>query len=152
MECVDVVVLVPNEDGYSLLAIRRGKSPFAGMWALPGGKVNAGEDEIEAAIRELREETEVSLTEDDLGYVGAFDKPGRDPRWEEAISYAYFALLNQLPAIKAGDDAIECQWIHVSHDGKVLGGLAFDHEEIVRSAVWTLVALCEESNHNPMDL
>lgn len=135
MECADIVVLVPNENGYYLLAIRRGKNPFAGMWALPGGRVNIGEESLDAAVRELSEETNLFFESDDFEFVGAFDKPGRDPRCEETISYAYVIELDYAPKCVPGDDAIECEWVQVSKDGKVLGGLAFDHEDIVFSAI-----------------
>lgn len=43
-----------------VLLIRRGKAPYAGYWSLPGGKVEAGESLLQAAHRELLEETGVT--------------------------------------------------------------------------------------------
>ena len=48
--------VVFNEDG-ALLLIKRGKPPFEGMYAFPGGGVDKGETVEEACARELREET-----------------------------------------------------------------------------------------------
>ena len=43
-----------------VLLIRRGKAPYAGFWSLPGGKAEAGESLLQAAQRELLEETGVT--------------------------------------------------------------------------------------------
>ncbi len=48
--------VVHDPDG-RLLLIRRGHPPHAGLWSLPGGRVEAGESPEEAVEREVREET-----------------------------------------------------------------------------------------------
>jgi 8-oxo-dGTP diphosphatase len=52
---VGVVCLRGNE----VLLIRRGTPPRMGEWSLPGGRIEPGERAIDAALRELREETGV---------------------------------------------------------------------------------------------
>lgn len=42
-----------------MLLIRRGKAPRLGEWTLPGGRIEPGERAVDAALRELREETGV---------------------------------------------------------------------------------------------
>lgn len=42
-----------------VLLIRRGKAPRLGEWTLPGGRIEPGERAVDAALRELREETGV---------------------------------------------------------------------------------------------
>lgn len=56
---VAAAVLV-EEDGRVLL-VRRANEPFRGLWTLPAGFVNGGEDPAEAAERECLEETGLSV-------------------------------------------------------------------------------------------
>lgn len=44
-----------------LLMLKRRKEPFAGYWTAPGGKIRAGEDPREAVLREMREETHLTV-------------------------------------------------------------------------------------------
>jgi 8-oxo-dGTP diphosphatase len=115
-----------------LLLIKRKHPPFQGMYALPGGFVDPDEDLEVAATRELEEET--GLTNVSLAQVGAFGKPGRDPRGHTiTVAYTAFCLLGRAAreaAVRAGDDAAEAAWFPVSR----LPPLAFDHEEVVRAA------------------
>ena len=53
--------------GQEVLMVRRAVPPEAGRWALPGGKVELGEVVLEAAERELEEETGLSC--EPLGVV-----------------------------------------------------------------------------------
>ena len=43
--------------GRKVLLVRRKRAPFAGLWSLPGGKVERGEAPRDAVSRELKEET-----------------------------------------------------------------------------------------------
>ncbi|MDP3800618.1 NUDIX hydrolase [Brevundimonas sp.] len=45
--------------GDTVLLIRRGRTPRQGEWSLPGGRIEPGERAVDAALRELREETGV---------------------------------------------------------------------------------------------
>ena len=57
-ECVGVICFRRHE----VLLIQRGQPPRQGKWSLPGGRIDPGESEQDAAIRELREETCVDAT------------------------------------------------------------------------------------------
>lgn len=96
------------EKELQLLLIKRGKHPFLGEWALPGGFVRPTETTEQAAQRELCEETGVQ--EVYLEQLYTFSELGRDPRtW--VMSCAYMALVDQsLVRLKAGDDADEAKW------------------------------------------
>src|SRR5689334_22794911 len=54
---VDLVVLTVRTHALCALAVRRGEPPYQGRWALPGGFVRPDEGLMEAACRELVEET-----------------------------------------------------------------------------------------------
>lgn len=124
----DAAVLSRDTAGNrTILLIRRGNEPFAGKWALPGGFVNEGERSIDAARRELEEETGIDIGSADLlAHIGIYDTPGRDPRgW--TVSAAYATELPGQPTAQGRDDASEAQWHRVDS----LPPLAFDHDAIV---------------------
>ena len=120
---VDAVVV---RDGRVLL-VRRGKPPFEGGWALPGGFVDRGERLEEAVLRELREET--GLEGRLLGVVGAYSRPDRDPRGH-TVSVVYALEAEEGEAVGA-DDAAEAAW----HDLASPPELAFDHGEVLADYV-----------------
>jgi 8-oxo-dGTP diphosphatase len=135
MSCVDLVVLVDTGTNYKVLSIKRGRPPFVGMWANPGGNIDEGEKPLDAAVRELEEETELVINPDHFYYVGAFDKPYRDPRNKNCVSHAFAVVLDEIPVVQAGDDATECTWNNVSYDGDVTVDMAFDHSEIIKKSI-----------------
>lgn len=129
----DVVALAKREDKLHVLLIRRGWEPFAGMLALPGGHIKFGEHPIEAACRELAEETGIHLDPTQLTFTKAYADPDRDPRGQYA-TWAYLAVLDgEPPQPTAGDDAAESHWLPI--DSLTLTGLAFDHWKIIRDAL-----------------
>ncbi len=121
-------VLVTREPNPRVLLIRRKGEPFAGSWAFPGGFVNEGEKLIDAARRELHEETGVDVADVEQLYTAG--DPGRDPRgW--TVTVAYLAQVD--PATLrpvAADDAAEVGWFPLD----ALPPLAFDHAMILTRA------------------
>ena len=120
---VDVVVV--GRDG-SIVLVRRGKEPFKGMWALPGGFVEYGETVEEAAKREVREETGLEIAI--IGLVGVYSRPDRDPRGH-VISIAFLAE-EVGGELRAGTDAAD-----VGRFREIPAELAFDHAEIIQDAL-----------------
>jgi 8-oxo-dGTP diphosphatase len=93
--------------GDAVLLIRRGRPPRQGEWSLPGGRIEPGERAIDAALRELREETAVEA--EIVGLVDVVD--GLFP--EVGLHYVlidYAARwLSGEPV--AGDDAAEARFV-----------------------------------------
>jgi len=109
-----------------VLLIRRGKAPFKGRYALPGGFVDVGETVEAACRRELQEETGVKAGR--LRLVGIYSDPRRDPRGH-VCSVVYLTRIARAAA-RAGDDAAAVEW--VADWSKV--ELAFDHALILADA------------------
>ena len=55
-----------NEDGALLIARRPEGRPMAGLWELPGGKIEAGEEPEDGLIREMKEELGIGVAKADL--------------------------------------------------------------------------------------
>ena len=92
--------------GDEVLLIRRGKPPREGEWSLPGGRIKPGERAVDAALRELREETGVEA--DIVGLIDVVD--GLFP--EAGMHYVlidYVALWRSGEPV-AGDDAMEARF------------------------------------------
>lgn len=124
---VDIVLFTIRERKLHLLLIRRLAEPFAGAYALPGGFVVEGESVDAAAERELREEAGVEKVY--LEQLYTFGEPGRDPRGR-VVTVAYYAMVPQTQALRAGTDAADAAWFPVDK----LPALAFDHRQIVEYA------------------
>lgn len=119
------VAMVTVEAVPRVLLIRRRHDPFAGRWALPGGFVDENERLIDAAQRELREET--GLEHADLEQLHTFGDPGRDPRgWTVSVAYLARVAPSLLHPV-AADDAEAVGWFSLTD----LPSLAFDHAAIL---------------------
>lgn len=118
---VDAIVISPQK---SVLLIERGREPFKGKWALPGGFINMDETLEIACRRELEEETGLRVGE--LKQFRTFDAVDRDPR-HRTISVLFYSFLEEELVPFAGDDAAKVQWFSLSH----IPELAFDHQLIL---------------------
>lgn len=114
-------------EGGRVLLVRRGRPPFRGRWALPGGFVE-GDEPVEAAVaRELLEET--GLAARPVRLVGVYSGPGRDPRGP-TVSVAY-RMAGVIGAPSGGDDAAAAAWVSIRRHPP----LAFDHARILNDAL-----------------
>jgi 8-oxo-dGTP diphosphatase len=128
----DVVLLCADGDGeLQVLLIQRGKEPYAGAWALPGGHVHVdrGETARQCGARELLEETGIGVAAGELVEIGVYDEPCRDPRGRY-VSVAFAIVLDHAPIPTAGDDAATARWMP-----STVTELAFDHHAILAAAV-----------------
>ncbi len=110
----------------NVLLVRRGRPPFRGFWALPGGFVELRETVEEALVRELHEET--GLVGHPLGIVGVYSGPDRDPR--KPTTTVAFLVGGRGGNPVGHDDAASAAWVRLSEARP----LAFDHERILKDA------------------
>lgn len=131
---VDLVVFTIRDDELCALTIRRAAPPYRGRWALPGGFVLEDEDLVDAARRELAEETSLDDRRAHLEQLATYGAPRRDPR-KRVVSVAYLALAAELPEPAAGSDAADARWRPVAELLSGSRNLAFDHDEILRDGL-----------------
>ncbi|QLK61301.1 pyrimidine (deoxy)nucleoside triphosphate diphosphatase [Enterobacteriaceae bacterium Kacie_13] len=77
MKTVDVVAALIEQDGKLLLARRDASSDQAGLWEFPGGKVETGESQQAALVRELQEEMGITATVEDFVATSELQQPQR---------------------------------------------------------------------------
>jgi 8-oxo-dGTP diphosphatase len=118
--------------GGRILLVRRGRPPFKGGWALPGGFVNLRETVEQAVAREVWEETGLRGRPEKL--VGVYSGPDRDPR--KPTTSVVFHIVGRGGEPRGGDDAAEARWIPL----REVGRLAFDHNQVVKDALTQLRA------------
>ncbi|GHU37728.1 ADP-ribose pyrophosphatase [Betaproteobacteria bacterium] len=119
-----------------VLLVRRGNTPGAGLWALPGGFLEGRERLWQGAIRELKEETGLNITHAELEHalrgVAVFDHPERSQRGRVITHAHWFDLsLNALPDVAGADDAAEARWIPVAELAAMESRLFEDHLHIL---------------------
>ena len=137
---VDVVLLTVVEQSLEVLLIQRGNPPYEEAWALPGGFVEPDEDLVDAAARELFEETGICVDPDSLQQVGAYGHPARDPRMR-VVTVAYGTIAGQQAQVpRGGSDAARAELVAVADVQSDRVRLAFDHRLIVEDAVSMLLA------------
>ncbi len=143
---VDIVALKDNNS--KILLVKRCKNvlTYPGAWSLPGGfqessskrgeTFETSETLIDAAIRELKEETGLDLFQykNLFKKIGIFEGQNRDPRNNKESWSASTAFLISLPEnlsskVKAGDDAADAEWIPLKELKNYQ--LAFDHKHII---------------------
>ena len=134
IDTADAVMFAHDaHDVLHVLTIVRRWEPFPGCRALPGGHIDPGEWITVAAVRELAEETGISVARSDLTPVGTYNAPGRDPRGPYR-TFAFTALLPAMPAPVAADDAAAAEWTPLQVIRADLDSMAFDHRAIVLDA------------------
>ena len=99
-------VVVDND---RLLLVRRGKAPAAGLWSVPGGRVEHGETLIEATVRELREETGLDGVCGPLIDWGEFFEGDH-----HSIVFDFEVTLVGHDEPVAADDASEVRWVDLN--------------------------------------
>lgn len=93
----------------ALLLVRRGRGANAGLWAVPGGKVDYGETMREAVAREVREETGLEVEVGAVVWVGDAFGPGSSPAWHYTLVDFCCRIIGG--TVAASDDALEAAWV-----------------------------------------
>lgn len=88
--------IICQEDGKVLL-VRKADD----KWNLPGGKVESGEKPLQAAVRELSEET--GLETDSLQFLGR-------NMFEQRAHYVFLAAFSSPVNVVAQNEIAECRW------------------------------------------
>ncbi len=128
---VAVGVVVIKDD--NILLIRRSKPPKSDSWSIPGGAQELGETIIQAAIREVREETAITIGNPHfLAVVDFIDRDG-----ESSIKHHYtlidYAANYQSGTLAAGDDAVQAKWVPIDRISEY--SLWQETEKIIYAAV-----------------
>ena len=126
---MDVVIFTLRDRDLQVYLVRRAEERFAGSWSLPGGIVRSEEALDAAAMRQLREQSNVDNIY--LQQLYTYGEPDRDSR-RRVISVAYFALIVAECIVPDGDH--DRAW-HSVYD---LPPLAFDHRRMVEDALTRL--------------
>lgn len=100
--CVGAII---KDEAGRLLLIRRGHEPGKGLWSIPGGRIEPGESDEAALVREVREETGLAVTVGRL--VGAVRRPAGGGSVLDIRDYAAEVTGGTLAP---GDDADDATW------------------------------------------
>jgi ADP-ribose pyrophosphatase YjhB (NUDIX family) len=139
----DNIIFTKSADGEDLkvLLIQRGNHPFKGFWCHPGGFIDQSESTHQAAVRELKEETDLDVSEKDVAFVKKYDRPWRDPRMKFITMFTHVSFFPTLPAFEAGDDAADACLVSVKdifEDNSTIQ-LGFDHKQSIADAITYLM-------------
>jgi 8-oxo-dGTP diphosphatase len=124
---------VIKDDQGRLLLIKRGHEPGAGLWSLPGGRVEPGETDAEALVREMREETGLTVQAgpllgsvrrpvpggppaaagglDSTAAAGSQDNSDVGGRDSTVLDIRDYAATVTGGTLRAGDDAADARWV-----------------------------------------
>lgn len=97
----------------NILLIQRNKPPKAEQWSIPGGAQNLGEQLVDAASREVLEETNVEI--ENIKLIKTVDFIDKD---ENGIIRFHYSLIDFMADYKsgelnAGDDALNAKWVPI---------------------------------------
>jgi 8-oxo-dGTP diphosphatase len=101
--CVGAVI---KDEAGRLLLIKRGHEPGAGLWSIPGGRIEPGESNGRALVREVLEETGLAITVGRL--LGVVQRPGLAGAVVDISDYLAVVTGGELAA---GDDAADARWV-----------------------------------------
>jgi 8-oxo-dGTP diphosphatase len=111
---IDCVGAVIKDARGRLLLIKRGHEPGAGLWSLPGGRVEPGETDAEALVREMQEETGLAVVAGRL--LGTVQRSLANGDVLDIRDYAATIIGG---ALNPGDDAADARWVGAEDFGSL---------------------------------
>ena len=113
-----------------VVLVKRGQPPLAGEWSIPGGRLETGETMREGVVREVREET--GLTVEPAELLGVYDRLLRDEAGRILYHYVLidFLCLRVAGELHAGGDADDARWFSREEIGRI--SLVEDTAEVIR--------------------
>jgi 8-oxo-dGTP diphosphatase len=123
-QTASAIIEFPNN---KVLLIKRGTPVFRGYWALPGGKVEDGETVEEAMVREIREET--GLTVEIVKKIGEYHETGAN----NGIEYDYYPICFLVKVVegKIERQKEEIEKIRLFELDEIPQRLAFTHLDMI---------------------
>ncbi|HBZ44883.1 MAG TPA: NUDIX hydrolase [Maritimibacter sp.] len=128
MTRVSAAMAVVVQAGQVLL-VKRKKQPDAGLWGYPGGHVELGETPLDAAARELWEETGVTARAETVLDVLPIDAPGY------AFDLAAVLCAYETGDPVAADDAAAAAWVAVTEVLEKRLEMSQDVDRVLRLAM-----------------
>lgn len=119
--CADALVLHDDQ----VLLIKRGREPFKGMWAMPGGFQEFGEHPSTTVTREVQEETGVTI--ELTGILGIYAQKISAKEFRQVTVFVGQPTSQNSP--RAGDDAADCRWFPIDELPDTL--VPFHHQRFV---------------------
>ncbi len=119
---IDAIIIEDNK----VLLIQRGVEPNKGSWGLPGGYIGWDESTEETVKREVKEETNLDVSETKL--VGVYSSSTRHPK--QVINLVYLVKAGGI--LKYGDDAKDVKWVPLD---ELPEQMALDHKQSIQDAI-----------------
>jgi mutator protein MutT len=135
--CAGAVV---KDQAGRLLLVKRRHEPGAGLWSLPGGRIEPGETAEQAMVREVREETGLLVSA--IRLLGVVERHGR--AGSVAVISDFLAAVTG-GSLAAGDDAADARWV----TGPELGSLEMTDGLTGTLARWGVLPCWPEGTKHP---
>ncbi len=119
---MDAVIIKDNK----ILLIQRGVEPNKGFWGTPGGYVDWDESVEDVVRREVKEETNLDVT--NMKLVGVYSDPSRHPK--QVINLVHLVDVAD-GELQHGDDTADAKWFDLNN---LPEQMALDHKKNISDA------------------
>ena len=121
-----LIIFKKTKNGIEVLLEKRGSTPHKHDWTIPGGHVEKNEDPKDAAVREIKEETNLIISADDIHLI----KIDRYRKKKNKYNCIYATEYKGKEDFKAGSDAEELEWVNV----ELVPDLIWDNKKFIEKA------------------